>query len=216
MEAKTEARGGRSQIAFDERRPRAVRRPGLDDGRGADARLHEPRGARPHARERRDPLLEPLARGAVAQGRDLRQRPAAALAALRLRRRRAAGAGRAGRARPATRASAPASTARSATRPSPPHEALPALARTLAAAAARHAGGQLHAPSCSARARARSGRRSRRRPRRPRAPAARRSDERAARGGGRPALPPRRAAPGARAELRRRARGADRAHGVTR
>ena len=76
-----------------------MRGPGLEHGRGPDARLHEPRGARAHARERRDALLEPLARGALAQGRDLGQRAAGALAALRLRRRRPAGAGRAGRPR---------------------------------------------------------------------------------------------------------------------
>ena len=53
-----------------------MRGAGLEHGRGAHARLHEPRGARAHARQRRDPLLEPLARGALAQGRDLGQRAA--------------------------------------------------------------------------------------------------------------------------------------------
>ena len=57
-------------------RPRPVRRAGLAHGRGADARLHERRGARAHARDRRDALLEPLARRAVAQGRDVGQRAA--------------------------------------------------------------------------------------------------------------------------------------------
>ena len=114
------------------RRPRSVRDAGLGDRRGADPRLHEPRGARPHARQRRDALLEPLAPGAVAQGRDLREHDAAALAALRLRRRRAAGAGRAGRARlPHGRAHLlPPVDRREAVAA---HEALPALARTLAA-----------------------------------------------------------------------------------
>ena len=41
--------------------------------RGADARLHERRGARAHARDRRAAPLEPLARRAVAQGRDVGQ-----------------------------------------------------------------------------------------------------------------------------------------------
>ena len=69
---------------------------------------------------------------AVAQGRDLGERAAAALAALRLRRRRAAGAGRAGRPRlPHGRAHLLLPHARRRRR-SPPHEALPALARTLA------------------------------------------------------------------------------------
>ena len=52
---------------------------------------------RAHPRDRGDPLLQPLARGALAQGRDLGQHPAVAPAALRLRRRRAGRAGRAGR-----------------------------------------------------------------------------------------------------------------------
>ena len=58
-------------------------------------------------------------------------------------------------------------------RRSPTHEALPALARTLAERRREHAGGQLHGRAASARARTGSARRSRRRPRRSRAPAAR-------------------------------------------
>ena len=54
-------------------RPGAVHRPGLADRRGADARVHERRGAAPHARDGRDALLQPLAPGAVAQGRDVGQ-----------------------------------------------------------------------------------------------------------------------------------------------
>src|SRR3712207_9359660 len=38
-------------------RPRPLRRPGLAHGRGADARLHEPRGARAHARDRKSTRL---------------------------------------------------------------------------------------------------------------------------------------------------------------
>ena len=87
-----------------------VRGPGLAHGRGAHRRLHGPRGAAAHARERRDVVLEPFAPGALAQGRDLGQRPAGARASLGLRRRRPARAGGAGRSRPATPASAPAST----------------------------------------------------------------------------------------------------------
>ena len=51
--------------------------PGLADGRGADARLRERGGARAHARDRRAAPVEPLARRAVAQGRDVRQHPGA-------------------------------------------------------------------------------------------------------------------------------------------
>ena len=99
--------------------------------RGAHARLHERGGARAHARDSgRGAVLEPLARRAVAQGRDLGQRPARARAALRLRRRRPARPRRAGRARPATPASAPASH-RGDMEPAPA-EALPALERTIA------------------------------------------------------------------------------------
>ena len=43
-------------------RPGPVRGPGLAHGRGADARLHERRGAAADPRDRRGPLLQPLAR----------------------------------------------------------------------------------------------------------------------------------------------------------
>ena len=96
-----------------------------------------------HARDRRAAPVEPLARRAVAQGRDVAATRSGARAAPRLRRRRAARARRARRARPATPASAPASTAASSSRAAP-HEALPALERTLAERAARAPGGLLH------------------------------------------------------------------------
>ena len=53
---------------------------------------------RPHPGDRRDALLQPLAPGAVAQGRHVRQHPGGQGDPLRLRRRRPAGAGRARRA----------------------------------------------------------------------------------------------------------------------
>ena len=70
-----------------------------------------------HARDRRAAPVEPLARRAVAQGRDVGQHAGRPGAAPRLRRRRAARARRARRARPATPASAPASTTASSSRP---------------------------------------------------------------------------------------------------
>ena len=75
------------------------RRPGLAHGRGPDPRLQQRGGARAHARDRRAAPLEPLARRAVAQGRDVRQHPARTRPAPGLRRRRAARAGRARRPR---------------------------------------------------------------------------------------------------------------------
>ena len=63
---------GVDEIRFDEQRPRAVRDAGRGHRRGAHAGLHERGGARAHARDGRDALLEPLARRAVAQGGDLR------------------------------------------------------------------------------------------------------------------------------------------------
>src|SRR5204863_424872 len=54
-------------------RPRAVHRAGLALGGGADAGVHERRGRPQDARDRRDALLEPLARRALAQGRDVGQ-----------------------------------------------------------------------------------------------------------------------------------------------
>ena len=78
------------------RGPFALHSPGRPHRRGAHARVHERRGARAHARDRRDVVLVALAPGAVAQGRDLRQRPAAEGAAPRLRPGRDPRAGRAG------------------------------------------------------------------------------------------------------------------------
>ena len=83
-----------------------------------------------HARDGRAAPVEPLARRAVAQGRDVGQHAGGQGAALRLRRRRRARAGRARRARPATPASGRASSP--ATSTPAPHEALPGLERTLA------------------------------------------------------------------------------------
>ena len=88
-----------SEVAIRRARPGAVRGPGLRHRRGADARLHERGVAAADRRDRRGPLLQPLARGDLAQGGDLGQRPAAAPAPLRLRRRRDRRPGRAGRAR---------------------------------------------------------------------------------------------------------------------
>ena len=79
-------------------RPRPGRRPGLAHGGGPDPRLRQRGGGRAHARDRRAAPLEPLARRAVAQGRDLGQHAARPRAAPGLRRRRAARARRARRA----------------------------------------------------------------------------------------------------------------------
>ncbi len=93
------------------------------------------RGAAADARERRAAPVEPLARGALAQGRNERQRPG--------RHGRCAWTVTATRCwhsssppgRPATPESGPAFTAVSS-RPGAPHETLPALERTLAQRAA--------------------------------------------------------------------------------
>ena len=78
-------------------RPRPGRRPGLAHRRGPDPGLRQRRGGRPHARDRRAAPVEPLARRAVAQGRDVGQHAARPRAAPGLRRRRAARARRARR-----------------------------------------------------------------------------------------------------------------------
>ena len=85
---------------------------------------------------RRAAPVEPLARRAVAQGRDERQRAGGPRAAPGLRRRHAARARRARRARPATPASAPAFTAASSSRGAP-HEMLPGARAHAARARAR-------------------------------------------------------------------------------
>ena len=87
-----------SQIAFDERGlvPCVVQ--DWRTGEVLTLAYMNAEALRAHARDRRDALLQPLAPGAVAQGRDLGQHPGAARAPLRLRRRRAARARRAGRA----------------------------------------------------------------------------------------------------------------------
>ena len=152
-------------------RPRPGRRAGLAHGGGAHPRLRQRRGGRAHARDGRAAPLEPLARRALAQGRDLGQRPARARAAPGLRRRRAAGARRAGRARPATRASARASTTASSSPRRRTRRCRRSSARwpQRAARAARRA----RTPSSCSTTRRASARRSARRPRRSRAPRAR-------------------------------------------
>ena len=160
---------------------------------------------RAHARDRRAAPVEPLARGAVAQGRNQRQHPDGAGAAPGLRRRHAARARRAGRARPVTRASAPAFTAASSS-PRAPHETLPALERTLARPRARAPAGLLHGRAARRpRADRREGDGGGRGGRARRARGVRRARRRR---GGRRALPPARAAAQPRALARRRRAGA--------
>ena len=69
-------------------RARPLRDPGRPHRRGADAGLHERRGAGQDGGDGRAAPVEPLARRALAQGRDVGQHPGRARAALRLRRRR--------------------------------------------------------------------------------------------------------------------------------
>ena len=155
-----------------------VRRPGLAHGRGAHARLHERRGARAHARDRRDALLEPLARRAVAQGRDLGQHPGACArcATTATPTRCSRSSSRPGP--PATRASArcfhPATSS-----PPAPHEALPGAGAHDRRARRRAARTAPTPPSCSPTRRG-SARRCARRPRRSRAPPREETDERVA------------------------------------
>ncbi|CAA9498689.1 MAG: Phosphoribosyl-AMP cyclohydrolase / Phosphoribosyl-ATP pyrophosphatase, partial [uncultured Solirubrobacteraceae bacterium] len=78
-------------------RARAVRHPGPGQRRGPHARLHERRGAAPHAGDRGAAPLEPLARRALAQGSHVGQHAGRPRPALRLRRRRAARPGGSGR-----------------------------------------------------------------------------------------------------------------------
>ena len=109
----SDARGSRSGRSG---RP-ALGRPRADPGdragrrerRGPDAGLGQPRGARAHARRGPDGLLEPLAPGAVAQGRHQRPRPALGGAPRRLRRATRSSRGSTRRAPPVTRASGAAS-----------------------------------------------------------------------------------------------------------
>ena len=164
------------------------------------------RGARAHARDGRAAPLEPLARGALAQGRDVGQHAGGEGAALRLRRRRRARARRArrprlphrrahllpprrARAAGAARGRCPASSARSPTAPPRATRAAPTRPQLLAD------------PAFDRREGPGGGRGGR--PRRPR------GDRRARRRGGRRrALPPRRAAALARPHARRRRGGA--------
>src|SRR3984885_888532 len=61
-------RNGRLAGRIRRARPGPVRRPGLDDRRGADRRLHECRVAGADPVDRGDALLQPLSSQAVAQG----------------------------------------------------------------------------------------------------------------------------------------------------
>ena len=84
-------RPGRAQVGCGGAHPR--RDPGNRDRRGAHGGLDEPGRARRHPPHRGGPLLVPLAPAAVAQGRDLRPRPARGRALRRLRSRHPPGAG---------------------------------------------------------------------------------------------------------------------------
>ena len=72
------------------RRTRGLHLPGRRHRRRPDVRLGQPRGGRAHARDRPRLVLEPLARRAVGEGRDQRQRARDRRRERRLRRRRAA------------------------------------------------------------------------------------------------------------------------------
>ena len=98
------------------RRPRAGRRPGRHDGRVLMVACMDAEALAATARDRRGPFPLAVARPAVAQGRDERQRPAPRRAGGRLRRRRVWSPSTRS-ARPATAGRAAASTRRRA-RPS--------------------------------------------------------------------------------------------------
>ena len=154
---------------------------------------------------RRAAPLEPLARRALAQGRDLGQHPGRACPALRLRRRRGAGAGRAGRPRVPHRRAHLLPPRRAASLPRRTR-CCPALERTIAARAAERPEGSYTAtlladPPADRGEGARGGRGGRAR----RARGERRAG---GRGGRRRALPPRRPPALARAGPRRRRQGA--------
>ena len=131
-------------------------RPGRRRRARADARLDGRGGAPPHARDRRGVVLEPLARRALAQGRDLRRDARRRGDPGRLRRRRDP-------------------PARPADRPRLPHRARsPASRRGSGAASpsARRSGPRARTSrACSTRARRRPPGRSARRASRPRSPA---------------------------------------------
>ena len=126
--ARRVARAGRAGARCADLRPAIVQ--DADDGPRADARVDERRGRAADPRDRRGVVLEPVARAALAQGRDLGQHARGRGAARRLRRRRA----------PAARATRPG---RRATRASVSCFA-PALWRTIARARSRAARGLVH------------------------------------------------------------------------
>ena len=181
------------ELTLRRARPGAVRRAGFRQRRGADARLRERGVAAADRRDRRAPLLQPLAGGDLAQGRNLGQRAAAAPAPLRLRRRRDRRPRRADRSRLPHRRAILLLTARSTASPSPAaHEALRGARAHPAQPRRRAARGQLHgAAARRPEADRREGRGGGRGggPRRPRG--VRRARRR---GGGRPPVPPERPA----------------------
>ena len=77
-------------MRWERRRSRAGRHRGRDDRRRADAGIREPRSARTHALDALDVAVEPLARRALEQGRDVGQHAARRVRLGRLRRRRVA------------------------------------------------------------------------------------------------------------------------------
>ncbi len=99
----------RSESPSDAERAHPGDRAGRSDRARADARVDGRGGRAPHPRDGRGVVLEPLARAALAQGRDVGQHARGRRVARRLRRRRAAPARDAGRARPVTRAASRAS-----------------------------------------------------------------------------------------------------------
>ena len=164
----------RENIAFDEHGLVPCVTQDWTHGRGADARLHEPRGARPHARDAARSTSGAAPATSCGTRARLGQRAARCARCATTATRTRCWRWSSPPARPATRASAPASTARS--RRAARRAARGAAARSRARSPQRR--GEMPEGSYTRRAAsggpgARSARRSRRRPRRPRAPAAR-------------------------------------------